>query len=136
MATRSPGAGATAGRNILEMLPLQTLGDAADSTLAHAVTADLSNALGGVDGLRLVPAPDPLILVPLDTTRPMPWMRMAGTVQREGDLMRVNLRLSQISNDSTLWTGRFDGKRSGLLALENDIAAGASDGVRRQLPPP
>ena len=60
-------------------------------------------------------------------------MRLSGTIQREGDRVRVNLRLSRVATDSTLWTGRYHGKRTDLLTLEDDIAAGASEGVRRQL---
>jgi TolB-like protein len=60
---------------------------------------------------------------------------MTGTIQREGDRVRVTLRLSRVANDSTLWTGRFDGRRTDLLTLEDEIATAASDGLRRQLPP-
>jgi hypothetical protein len=103
--------------------------------LGTTITRDLSNALAGVAGLRVLPPLDPLAFLTPDTTRGAT-MRMTGTVQREGERVRVNLRLSLIRSDSTLWAGRFDGRRTELLTLEDNIAAGATDAVRRQLPPP
>jgi TolB-like protein len=120
-------------QNRLEMYWLETLGVERDTVLSRTITTDLSNALGAIQGLRLIPPVDPLALIPADSTRGVAAMRMTGTVQREGDRVRVNLRLSRIANDSTLWVGRYDGIRTDLLTLEDDIAAGAADGVRKQL---
>ena len=123
----------SASQNRLEMFWLESLGSERDTVLARTITTDLSNALASIDGLRLIPPVDPLALLPADSTRGTAAMRLSGTVQREGDRVRVNLRLSRIANDSTLWVGRYDGIRTDLLTLEDDIAAGASDGVRKQL---
>jgi serine/threonine-protein kinase len=131
LASTRPKAPATANR--LEMYWLETIGTERDTVLSRTITTDLSNALASVAGLRLTPPVDPLALLPADSTRGPSAMRLAGTVQREGDRVRVNLRLSKIINDSTLWTGRFDGLRTDLLGLEDSVAAGATDGVRRQL---
>jgi serine/threonine-protein kinase len=119
--------------NRLEMYWLETIGLEQDTLLSHTLTADLSNALAAVQGLRVIPPVDPLALLPADSTRGLAAMRLTGTVQREGTRVRVNLRLSRIANDSTLWVGRYDGVRTDLLTLQDDIAAGAADGVRRQL---
>jgi eukaryotic-like serine/threonine-protein kinase len=132
----STAANSPAGGNALEMFWIESIGDTRDSALARTLTSDLSNALGGIQGLRLMAPVDPLALVPADTSRQSPVMRMTGTVQRENDRVRVNLRLSKIANDSTLWTGRFDGRRTDLLALEDDIATAAIEGVRKQITPP
>jgi TolB-like protein len=113
---------------------LDPIGIERDTVLSRTLTTDLASALGAVPGLRVVPPIDPLAFLPADSTRGPSTMRITGTVQREGERIRVNLRLSRVANDSTLWTGRFDGVRSGLLALEDDIAAAAGDGVRRQIP--
>jgi serine/threonine-protein kinase len=124
---------ATPAANRLEMYWFETMGSERDTVLSRTVTADLSSALASVQGLRLSPPVDALALIAADSTRGPSAMRLTGTVQREGDRVRVNVRLSKIVNDSTLWTGRFDGARSDLLALEDSVAAGVSDGVRRQL---
>jgi serine/threonine-protein kinase len=130
LASQTNPAAATANR--LEMYWLETLGAERDTLLSRTLTTDLSNALAGIPELRLIPPVDPLALLPADSSRGPAAMRMTGTVQREGDRVRVNLRLSRIANDSTLWVGRYDGVRTDLLTLEDDIAAGAADGVRRQ----
>jgi serine/threonine protein kinase len=119
----------------VEMSWLQPLSGPGDSTLARTITTDLSNALSSVEGLRLLAPLDPGTLG-IDTSRASVGMRMSGTVQREGERVRVNLRLAAARTDSTLWTGRFDGKSTDLLTLEDDIAAGAVAGLRRQLTPP
>ena len=118
-------------RHRLEMYWLETIGTEQDTVISRTITTDLSNALAGIEGLTLVPPVDPLALLPADSTRGPATMRMAGTVQREGDRLRVNLRLSRIATDSTLWTGRYDGRRTDLLTLEDSIATAATDGVKR-----
>jgi serine/threonine protein kinase len=131
-ASTSPAA---QGANTLEMYWLQTIGAEPDTTLANTLTSDLTNSLTAIQGLRVLPPIDPLAFLPVDSSRGPSTMRITGTVQREGDRVRVNLRLSRIMNDSTLWSGRFDGVRTSLLTLEDDIAAAAAEGVRRQIIP-
>jgi serine/threonine-protein kinase len=123
------------GANTLEMYWLESIGTERDTVLSRTITLDLSSALGSVPGLRVVPPIDPLTFLPADGTRGPSAMRITGTVQREGDRVRVNVRLSRIASDSTLWTGRFDGRRTDLLTLEDDIAAGAAEGVRQYVVP-
>jgi eukaryotic-like serine/threonine-protein kinase len=123
-----------ASQTTVEMYWLESIGLEPDTVLSRTITTDLANALGAIQDVRVVPPVDPLAFLPADSTRGPSTMRFTGTVQREGDRVRVNLRLSRIARDSTLWTGRFDGRRTDLLTLEDDIAAGAADGVRRQLP--
>jgi serine/threonine-protein kinase len=118
----------------VELYWLDPIGVERDSVLGRAIMTDLANALTAVPGVRIIPPIDPLALLPADSTRALSTMRMTGTIQREGDRVRVNLRLSRIVSDSTLWSGRFDGQRTNLLTLEDDIAAGAAEGVRRQIP--
>ena len=130
-ANGSPTAAAAADR--LEIYWLETLGTENDTVLARTITTDLSNALAAIQGLGIIPPVDPLALLPADSARGPGTMRLTGTVQREGDRVRVNLRLSRIANDSTLWVGRYNGVRTDLLTLEDDLAAGAADGIRSQL---
>jgi eukaryotic-like serine/threonine-protein kinase len=123
------------GARTVEMYWLESLGTESDTVLTRTITRDLSSALSGLGGARVLPPVDAGALILADTGRAAPTMRFSGTVQREGDRVRVNLRLSKIANDSTLWSGRFDGKRSDMLTLEDDIAGGATEALRRQLPP-
>jgi serine/threonine-protein kinase len=126
-------AASTSASNRLEMYWLESIGLEKDTVLSHTLTTDLSSALRAVPEVNLLPPVDPFAFLPPDSSRGLAAMRLTGTVQREGNRVRVNLRLSRISNDSTLWVGRYDGVRTELLALQDDIAAGVADGVRSQL---
>jgi serine/threonine-protein kinase len=121
--------------NSLEMTYFEALGTETDSALTRTLTTDLTNALAGVQGLRVLSPTDPQALPPVDSVG-APGLRMTATVQREGDRVRVNLRLSRIAGDSTIWAGRFDGKRTDLLTLEDDIAAAATENLRKAITPP
>jgi serine/threonine-protein kinase len=133
-ATRSATAKA-ARSNSLEMTYFEALGTEADSALTRTLTTDLTNALAGVQGLRVISPTDPQALPPVDSVG-APTMRITATVQREGDRVRVNLRLFRIAGDSTIWAGRFDGKRTDLLTLEDDIAQAATENLRKAITPP
>ena len=136
LAMRPSTNAAGTGHGGLELYWLQPIGTEHDTVLTRTITTDLLNAISSVPGLQVAAPIDPDAFVPADGTRTPVSLRMAGTVQREGDRVRVNLRLSRIANDSTLWTGRFDGRRTDLLTLEDDIAAAAAEGLRRAITPP
>jgi TolB-like protein len=129
----APKSASTSTTSRLEMYWLETIGLERDTVLSRTVTTDLSSALRAIPGLQLIPPVDPLALLPADSTRNPAAMRLTGTVQREGARVRVNLRLSRIANDSTLWSGRYDGVSTELLTLQDNIAAAAAEGVRSQL---
>ena len=131
MLASTPASTSTANR--LEMYWLETIGLERDTVLSRTVTTDLSSALRAIPGLQVIPPVDPLALLPADSTRNPAAMRLTGTVQREGARVRVNLRLSRVANDSTLWSGRYDGVSTELLTLQDNIAAAAAEGVRSQL---
>jgi eukaryotic-like serine/threonine-protein kinase len=127
------GDDARPGSSTVELYALESLGPETDTTVTRTLTTDLANALRSVPGLQVVAAADFFGVVSPDSTRGAYTMRMAGTVQREGQRLRVNLRLSRLMNDSTLWSGRFDGRVGDLLTLEDEIAAGVTEGIRAQL---
>jgi hypothetical protein len=97
----------------------------------------LRRAWPNVDGLHLVIGGPPL---PGSTVDPLtgtgPSMLLTGTVQRSGERIRVNPRLAAVRNDSTLWSGRFDGKASDLLTLEDEIAFGTISAIKKQISMP
>lgn len=48
---------------------------------------------------------------------------LEGTVQRDGEQVRVSLRLIRISDGSTIWTEIFNEKFSNIFALQDSISA-------------
>lgn len=55
---------------------------------------------------------------------------LEGTVQRDGEEVRVSLRLIKISDGSTLWAETFNERSGNIFALQDSI----SDKVARSLP--
>jgi eukaryotic-like serine/threonine-protein kinase len=122
----------------VSLATLETVGAVvADTSVARAITSDLATALGNVDGLHLVIGGPPLPGLTVDPlTGTGPSMLLTGTVQRSGERIRVNLRLAAVRNDSTLWSGRFNGKASDLLTLEDEIAFGTISAIKKQISMP
>src|SRR6516162_4903434 len=45
-----------------------------------------------------------------------------GTVQKSGDVVRVNVRLIKTPDDSQLWANTFDGKLTDIFSFETEVA--------------
>jgi DNA-binding winged helix-turn-helix (wHTH) protein/TolB-like protein/Tfp pilus assembly protein PilF len=45
-----------------------------------------------------------------------------GTVQRDGDLVRVTAQLIRLSDGKTVWSGKFDERYSSIFALQDSIS--------------
>jgi TolB-like protein len=61
-------------------------------------------------------------------------MLLEGTVQRAGTRLRVNVRLVNVGNDSTMWAGTFNGTTNDALTLQDSTVravAGAVAAARR-----
>ncbi len=47
---------------------------------------------------------------------------LEGTLQKEGDRLRVTSRLLRVSDGHTLWSGRFDERVTGIFQVQDSIA--------------
>ena len=56
-----------------------------------------------------------------------------GSVQREGDEVRVNVELIKAANDSHLWGEIFDRRLTDIFAVETEIAKAIADRLRANL---
>ncbi len=52
-----------------------------------------------------------------------------GSVRRGGDKVRITAGLIDCSDNSTIWSGRFDGDLSDVFALQDDIAIAVAQGL-------
>ena len=125
------------GRAVAVVPMVAVAGDARARSVAEGLTSQLAGALTRVPGLRVAsagapPAPDSTRL-PVPGAAPVPQQPAAppadaatllvqGTVQREGEQMRVVLRLVDPARDSTLWSETFDRAASEVFALQDDAA--------------
>ncbi|HEY2711611.1 MAG TPA: tetratricopeptide repeat protein [Chthoniobacterales bacterium] len=56
-----------------------------------------------------------------------------GSVQRNGDQVRVNVELIKAANDSHLWAEVFDRKLTDIFSVESEIAKAIADQLRAKL---
>jgi len=48
---------------------------------------------------------------------------LQGSVRRSGDQVRVNASLTDLATGADVWSDRFDGDRSNLAALQDQITS-------------
>ena len=56
-----------------------------------------------------------------------------GSVQKNGDAVRVNVQLIKASNDSHVWADTFDRKLSDLFSFETEVAKAIADRLQARL---
>jgi eukaryotic-like serine/threonine-protein kinase len=115
-------------RVTIDMVSFEAGGAQVDSGLPHDVFADLAGALRTVNGLAVVENSTGPESAAAGTA-----FLLRGALQRSGGRVRVNLRLTPVNADSTIWSGRFEGKETDILALEDQIATATIDGVKKRI---
>src|SRR5438046_3980898 len=58
---------------------------------------------------------------------------LQGSVQKSGDIVRVNVQLIKAANDSHLWADTFDRKLTDILSVESEVARAIADQLRAKL---
>jgi TolB-like protein/Tfp pilus assembly protein PilF len=58
---------------------------------------------------------------------------LAGSVQKSGDAVRVNVQLIKAANDSHLWADTFDRKLTDIFSVESDVARAIAEQLRAKL---
>jgi TolB-like protein/class 3 adenylate cyclase/Tfp pilus assembly protein PilF len=58
---------------------------------------------------------------------------LEGSVQKSGDVVRVNVQLIKAGNDSHLWADTFDRKLTDILSVESEVAKAIADQLRAKL---
>ena len=58
---------------------------------------------------------------------------LEGSVQKSGDVVRVNVQLIKAANDSHLWADTFDRKLADIFSVESEIAKAIADQLRAKL---
>jgi len=56
-----------------------------------------------------------------------------GTVQRDGDWVRVTAQLIRLSDNKTVWTGKFDERYKSIFTLQDSISDQISSSLRPQV---
>ena len=58
---------------------------------------------------------------------------LEGSVQKSGDVVRVNVQLIKAANDSHLWADTFDRKLTDIFSVESEVAKAIADQLRAKL---
>jgi eukaryotic-like serine/threonine-protein kinase len=116
-----------ASGRIVAVLPLQVLGDPAQLTyLAQGIQEALSAKLFQLAEVHVTSGD---AVTKVDPTQPLDKLArklganllVQGTLQGQGDKIRVVLSLQDVAGGKRLWTNEFDGVTGDLFALEDQI---------------
>jgi TolB-like protein/class 3 adenylate cyclase/Tfp pilus assembly protein PilF len=61
---------------------------------------------------------------------------LEGSVQKSGDVVRVNVQLIKTANDSHLWADTYDRKLTDIFSVESDVAKAIAEQLRAKLTGP
>jgi TolB-like protein len=113
--------------------------EAGDARLGAAIGDHVATTLARVSGLRVVPrsaaaaalaaTPDPVAVARTLRVRVL----LEGTLQREGDRVRVAARLLDASDGSMLWADVYDGTTRELFAMQDHLARSVATAVGEEL---
>jgi DNA-binding winged helix-turn-helix (wHTH) protein/TolB-like protein len=115
-----------AAQPALVVAPLEALGDDPRlAVLARGLSADLVTDLANTPGLTVLagPAPAGAAAAPAGAEAPIAARYVvSGTLQRDAQRLRVNLRLADAQSGRHLWTERFERPAGGLFAVQDELA--------------
>jgi serine/threonine-protein kinase len=130
-----------AGPSGIAVFPLVSVGnDSQAGQAAEGITSELATAISRVPGVRVSSQTTAAAVrqgarTPAEAARALnATMLLEGTVQRAGTRLRVNVRLVNVGNDSTMWAGTFNGTTNDALTLQDSTVravAGAVAAARR-----
>src|SRR5687768_6899853 len=125
-----PSAAPEAEPLTLTVLPFETVGPGTEQGhLARGISSDLMTDLSSLSGLRLITAPTGARYV------------VSGSVQREGETLRINIRLADARSGEQVWSQRMERPFGDLFAIQSELTHSVmqhlpgkiSDAERRRL---
>jgi DNA-binding winged helix-turn-helix (wHTH) protein/TolB-like protein/tetratricopeptide (TPR) repeat protein len=127
----------------IAVLPFQTVGkDAETNSLGLGVVDALVMRLGRLD--QTVVLPTSSVFKYADHTKDDFTIGkelgvdevLDGTLQRDGDSVRVSAQLIRLSNGKTVWSETFDEPYHGLFSVQDSISAKLAKALITQMPQP
>jgi serine/threonine-protein kinase len=137
--TASATVSAAAAQSVA-VLPLVNIGqDSADASLAGGITAALTTALSRVPGIRVASGAAATAAAaqsgsPANLGKALHvGMVLEGTVQRDGDRLRVTARLFKVSDGFTVWADTYERQVTDVFKLQDEISKAILDAVSPEL---
>lgn len=111
----------------IAVLPFTSPGDSRDGRyFAEGLALEMHDALARVPGLQVVAVPPTRGGDPPDAATVGRRLHVAhvleASVQRDGEHMRIDARLTEPKNGRTRWSGRFDRADADVFAVQAEIA--------------
>jgi serine/threonine-protein kinase len=126
----------------LAVLPLSNVsGDPKEEYFADGMTEELILELSKISALRVISRTSVMSLknagLPLSEIGRRLGVDavLEGTIAREGDRLRVNLRLFRVRPERQLWGQRYDRPATGVFALQTEIARAVTRPVEVEMTP-
>ncbi|MGH9702963.1 MAG: TPR end-of-group domain-containing protein, partial [Candidatus Acidiferrales bacterium] len=126
----------------IAVLPLENLSaDPQQEYFADGMTEALTNDLSKIGALRVISRTSAMLYK--NAHKPLPQIArelnvdavVEGSVERVGDRVKINARLTEASEDRNLWTNSYQRDMSDVLTLQSDVAAAIAAEIRVQLTP-
>ncbi len=126
------------GKSVVVM-PLVNIGrDTSDAYFAAGMTAEVTNALSRIPGLRVASAQEgatrDLAATPADIGKALNVnMVLFGTVQRDRTRLRVTARLVNTATGLTVWSDMFERDSKDVFAVQDEIAKSIVSAISPEL---
>ena len=126
----------------IAVLPLQNLsGDAAQEYFADGMTEELITELSRIQSIKVISRTS--VMGYKGTKKHLPQIArelgadgiLEGSVNREGDQVRITVQLLDGPNDRHLWSEDYQRELRGILTLQREMAQAIAQQIRIQLTP-
>ena len=113
------------GLPTVTVMPFETVGSGAEQAyLAQGISSDLMTDLSRLSEIRVINTSANAVN---DRATKSARYVIAGSVQRDGAMLRINIRLTDARTDVQLWSRRYERPFGDLLAIQNEISRGLID---------
>ena len=109
----------------LTVLPFESVGPPEQAYLARGISEDLMTSLAGLSGLRVIRTSG--------AAAGTGGYIASGTVQREGDTLRLNVHLVDARTREQLWSERFERPFGDVFAVQDDIIRRLTESLRAKV---
>jgi TolB-like protein len=128
-------------RASIAVMPLVSYGaDSQSVFLSEGVTEEIIAQLAGIRGLKVISRTSVMALARKGLTVPQIADTLGvrhvleGSVQREGDRIRITLQLIEAKTDAHLWAESYDRSMKDVIALRQEIAGKVAGALALALP--
>ena len=124
------------------VLPLANLsGDSEQEYFADGMTEALINDLSKIGALKVISRTS--VMQYKQTVKSLPQIAqelgvdavIEGSVQREGDQVRISIQLIDAATDKHLWAEKYEREYRSILALQSEVARAVAQQIRITLTP-